>query len=149
MFDHNSHRSAKQPVQWTILDKMIFHHLLSRDYDLTPAALRVGIELSNHFNTKSMRCDPSVSRLANLLRVSPRTIQSATSLLEDHGWIKISFCSGQAGANQYFLNFAIARLFHQKVQPKGEHAARSFLEMQCPPGRSWFPLTPEEMDGWD
>lgn len=136
---------ASHLEQWTVLDKFVLARLLAHDRSLARAALRVGIELSNHYNTKTSRCDPSIKRLSELLHIDRRTVQHAVRELEEHGWLMIGRCTGKNGTNQYLPNFAHARVLIDKVQPKGAHAVFGFIETQCPPGRRWIPPTPGEI----
>ena len=70
---------------------ILFAHIALNMIDgLSAGARRVGAALIGHFNRKTGRCDPSVERLAALLKVDRSTVLRATAEL----------CSGKFGLFQ-------------------------------------------------
>jgi DNA-binding MarR family transcriptional regulator len=72
---------------------------------LTPTDRQVGVALLEHYNRRTGQCDPSNSRIAELLRVSSRTVIRATKRLEDAAlFIKVRH-GGYGNRNSYTPNW--------------------------------------------
>jgi len=70
------------------------------------AALPVGIFLLNAFNTKTGRCDWSISRIARELDITERTVHRAINKLKACGWLDWKRHGGNHLTNAYSFNWA-------------------------------------------
>lgn len=83
---------ALDPVM-TALIALHFHP------ELTPSARRIGAALLEHFNRKSGQCNPTVTRLAELLDTDVKTVKRGTAELEQKGLISKSRIFGKRRTN--------------------------------------------------
>ena len=72
---------------------------------LTPTDRQVGVALLEHYNRRTGQCDPSNSRIAELLRISSRTVIRSTKRLESAAlFLKVRH-GGHGNRNSYSPNW--------------------------------------------
>ncbi len=76
---------------------------IARDPALSPLALRVAIEVSQHVDRRKGYAHPSHATLAADLTASRRGIQNALSQLQDHEHLEVQVSRGAGQANRYRL----------------------------------------------
>lgn len=92
---------------------------------LNRTELRVLVLLLNHCNPQSRRCDPSMNRLASLLGVSRRSVQSAINELCKRGVIAVHQ-NGCRQSNQY--DFLSPVEDARRIHPSDEKSAAQSCE---------------------
>lgn len=76
---------------------------IARNPDLSPLALRVAIEVSQHVDRRKGYAHPSHATLAADLTASRRGIQNALGQLQDHEHLEVQVSRGAGQANRYRL----------------------------------------------
>jgi len=104
----------------TLLDKHKACVALAMDKRCRPA-LPVGIFLLNAFNTKTGRCDWSISRIARELDITERTVHRAINKLKACGWLDWKRHGGNHLTNAYSFNWvALAAAAEVQCESEGE-----------------------------
>src|SRR5262245_43426466 len=83
------------------LDTTIAHKIINLMPELTVTDKRVAAAIIEHFNRKTGRCDPGLSRLASLVGVSRRTVIRSISSIERTGVIRVVHHGGHFQRNRY------------------------------------------------
>lgn len=92
---------APKPGDLTLSHKMQLLVSASTDPGLATTAYQVLIQLVQHFNLSTARCDPSIGRLAKVCGRTERAIRYAIAELEKRGWIRVLRRKGRHGTNLY------------------------------------------------
>lgn len=93
--ESNTKRAAREVFVWL--------RQIARDADLSPLALRLAIEVSQHVDRKKGYAHPSHATLAADLAASRRGVQNALSQLQDRGHLDVRVSRGAGQANRYRL----------------------------------------------
>jgi len=85
---------------------------------------QVALILIEHFNRKTGRCDPSLTRIASLLGVSPRSVMRANKRRETAGLIRKVRHGGHHQCNRYEPNWQKLHALNESWQQRFAEVAR-------------------------
>lgn len=87
-----------------------------------PIENAVLLALANHCNDEGQNCYPGITRIAHMVRRSPRTVMRAIQSLEDTQWIKVrrDFLGPRHNGNAYEVNVEkITKSKHYYLSTRG------------------------------
>lgn len=87
---------------------------------LRPAARLVGAQLVDHHNLETGRCDPSIERLAQLTKMTVRSVSRALGQLEKAGLVERLTHGSYGHRNAYRLNWTGLGAMASAAQARGE-----------------------------
>lgn len=90
-------------------DSLIAFKIICLSDDLSPTSRRVAAALIEHFNRRTGRCDPSLTRLAAVLGVDRRTVIRAVRELTKKGYVVRTRHGGYNHRNSYAPCWAFFR----------------------------------------
>lgn len=93
------------------LDTLIAHKMINLSDALSGNDKRVAAALIDHFNRKTGQCDPSLSTIAELLGVHPRTVMRSIGRLERAGFFRKVKHGGKFHRNSYEPMWLVYRQF--------------------------------------
>jgi hypothetical protein len=91
------------PVGIKPQDRLAWHRQLSLDRELSHAAVRVGIVISNHFNNRSGETFIGMEKLAGEVGVHRATAVKAVARLAKRGYLRVKRGGGRGLANTYAM----------------------------------------------
>jgi hypothetical protein len=95
---------------------------------LSPTARRVGLELLDHVNVRTLRCDPGETRLALLLSVSVRAVRKAKKEIAGMDLISWEPHGGIRFTSSYKFKWAELRHHAEAIQRTADAAMRARRE---------------------
>jgi len=102
-----------------LLDKHKACVALAMDPRCRPA-LPVGIFLLNAFNTKTSRCDWSISNIARELDMTERTVHRAINKLRECGWLSWKRHGGKHLTNAYSFDWTALKAARSNLSPAAQ-----------------------------
>jgi len=121
-----------------LLDKHNACVALAKDKRCRPA-LPVGIFLLNAFNTKTGRCDWSISRIARELDMTERTVHRAINKLRECGWLSWKRHGGKHLTNAYSFNWTALKAARSNLSPAAQDESEGETKRVPTPDKSVTP----------
>lgn len=115
------------------LDTLLAIKALLLAPDLLDTDRRVAAAIVEHFNRKTLRCDPSIGRIARLVEVSTRTVMRSMKRLEQRGLISRTRHGGYSNRNSYAPNWnklsEIGRVWQTRFTDSARAQSRSGTDL--------------------
>ncbi|MGY8633833.1 hypothetical protein RAD15_15255 [Bradyrhizobium sp. 14AA] len=111
--------------------------------DLSRVALKLALQISCHFNGKTGRCDPGLLKLAEEVKIPPRTVERAAAELKKGRWIVVEQNRTDRDANAQIRMFIPTGLPANIVADTPTEAPANIVAdspaSDCPPKNARLP----------